>query len=348
MKFLKRSRRHSRRSRTHRKHMRMVRACAALLILFALGAGIALLVEHFHAEEIENAEEQLTVYEDVRGEPTIFVNGQWYVERDMETLLIIGADDLGEITGADSYNSGSQADFMVLLMRDRDTNESVALHINRDTMTQVPILGVTGNKAGSRWEQIALAYYYGQGEQDSCENTVDAVSNLLYGVPIEHYLAVTMDAVPIMNDWVGGVRLEMLDDFSDINPDMIKGEEVLLWGEDALHYVQVRAGREDSSNLSRMERQRQYASAWFDKARPLMTDYKEVAALFTDLQPYHYSDCSVDELKNIMEAFSQYPPERVYEIEGEAAVGTVYMEYHADEAALQQQVLDLFYRPADI
>ena len=346
MKLFRRHRRH-RRSRSHRKNMRMIRACAALLVLFAFGAGIALLVEHFHKEDIENAEEQLTVYESVRGMPTIFVNGGWYAERDIESLLVIGVDDLGEITGADSYNSGSQADFMVLLMRDRDTNESAALHINRDTMTQVPILGVTGQRAGSRWEQIALAYYYGKGEQDSCENTVNAVSNLLYGVEIDHYLAVTMDAVPIMNDWVGGVRLEMLDDFSDINPDMVKGEKVLLWGEDALHYVQVRAGLDDSSNLNRMNRQRQYASAWFDKARPMMTDYKEVAQLFSDLQPYHYSDCSVDELKNVMEAFSKYPPENVYEIAGEAAVESVYMEYHADEAALQQMVLDLFYRPVE-
>lgn len=336
-----------RRSRVHRKRMRMIRAFIMLLVLFAVGAGLAFLVEHFQEENIVNADRQMTVYEDVQGEPTIYVNGQWYAEKDLESLLVIGVDDLGDISGADSYNNGSQADFLLLLLHDRETNESIALHINRDTMTEVPILGVTGAAAGSRREQLALAYYYGQGEEDSCINTVNAVSNLLYGVEIEHYVAVTMNAVPILNNWAGGVRLEMLDDFSDINPEMVQGQEALLWGDDALSYVQVRASLADSSNLNRMKRQRQYAFAWFEKAQPLFYDYQKVADLLSDLDQYYYSDCSIEEIKSLVEQFSKYPPQKICEIEGEAAVETLYMEYHVDEAALQALTLEMFYRPVN-
>lgn len=340
-------RRSVRQSRSQRKNMRLLKRCGVLAAIFVVGAGIGFGVEKLFPPEIEYADERLTVYDAVDAEPSICVDGQWYAERDIESLLVIGIDDLGEIAGADSYNNGSQADFLALLIRDRDTNETASIHLNRDTMTDVPILGVTGEHAGSRHEQLALAYYYGQGEEDSCENTAQAVSNLLYGINVEHYIAVTMDAVPILNDWAGGVRLEVLEDMTSVNPDLVKGREALLWGEDALDYVQARSSLEDSSNLNRMERQRQYASAWFDKAEPLFHDYQEMAELMQDLEGYYYSDCSLEQLKDLAENFSERPPETVYELEGEAAVQSVYMEYHVDEEALQELVLKLFYKPVE-
>jgi len=337
-------RRSSRRSREQRRNIRLLKKAGLLLAIFAVGTAIAFAVEFLCEPEIEYAEEQLTVYESDEAQPSIFVGDQWYAQRNLETLLVIGVDDLGEITGADSYNNGSQADFLALLIRDLDTNQSTALHINRDTMTDVPILGVTGAQAGTRREQLALAYYYGQGEEDSCENTVAAVSNLLYGAPIDHYIAVTMDAVPIMNDWAGGVRLEILDDFTAINPDLIQGTEALLLGEDALHYVKTRAGLSDSTNLNRMERQRQYASAWFEKAKPRFNDYQALAELMDDVEPYYYSSCSLEQLKDLASAFADHPPEISHQLPGQA-VTNQFMEFHVDEPALQALVLDLFYKP---
>lgn len=326
--------------------MRLLKRCGILALVVAFGVGGAYCVETFLAPEIENADERLTVYDSAAEAPSIYLNGKWYAERDMESFLVIGVDDLGEISGADSYNNGSQADFLALLIHDRESNQSAAIHLNRDTMTDVPILGVTGASAGSRFEQLALAYYYGQGAEDSCKNTVKAVSNLLYGIEIDHYAAVTMDAVPILNNWVGGVRLEVLDDLTSVNPELEQGKEALLWGEDALHYVQARYGLEDSSNLNRMERQRQYASAWFEKAEPLFHDYQAMSELLEDLSDYAYSDCGLEELADIAETFSDAPPETVYTLPGQA-VAAEYMEYHIDETALQEMVLKLFYREVD-
>ena len=84
-------------------------------------------------------------------------------------------------------------------------------------MTQIRILGVTGEPAGTFTGQLALAHTYGSGEEDSCENTVLAVSNLLYGMEIDHYVSLTMDGVALLNDLVGGVTVEVLDDFSGID-----------------------------------------------------------------------------------------------------------------------------------
>mgnify|MGYP000585160404 FL=1 len=67
-----------------------------------------------------------------------------------------------------------------------------------------------------------------------------------------------MDAVPILNDLLGGVEVTVLDDFSGIDDTLIKGETVTLHGDHALTYVRERYGLEDSSNSTRMVRQRQY------------------------------------------------------------------------------------------
>ena len=63
------------------------------------------------------------------------------------------------------------------------------------------------------------------------------------------------------------------------------------------------------------------------------------------LSDYHYSDCTVGEMSELAEAYAQNPPQTVHTIEGENVQGTVYMEYHVDEEALQQLVLDVFYKP---
>ncbi len=67
-----------------------------------------------------------------------------------------------------------------------------------------------------------------------------------------------MDAVPIINDAVGGVTVTVLDDMTSADPALEKGAEVTLQGKQALTYVRTRRGLDDSTNLHRMERQRQY------------------------------------------------------------------------------------------
>ena len=46
------------------------------------------------------------------------------------------------------------------------------IQLNRDTMTEIQILGVNGEPAVTMTGQLALAHTYGSGEEDSCENTV--------------------------------------------------------------------------------------------------------------------------------------------------------------------------------
>ncbi|WP_419169397.1 LCP family protein [Negativibacillus massiliensis] len=271
-------------------------------------------------------------------------DGVWYApKQDQETMLLIGMDKMDPLEASESYNNNAQSDFLLLAIFDNTKETTTLLHINRDTMAQIPVLGVTGQPAGSVTGQLALAHTYGSGLQDSCVNTVNAVSDFLYGIKIDHYVAMTMGAVPYINDLVGGVPVTVLDDFSGIDDSLVEGETITLKGEQALHYVRVRGGLEDSSNLNRMKRQQQYLESMAEQIGKLDEDFSVSPQQISTISKYIISDCSIDTLSRMAEQFVDYPLQEMQDIQGEAIVGEEYMEFYADEAALQEQILDLFY-----
>lgn len=268
----------------------------------------------------------------------------WYApKQNQETVLIIGLDKMDPLEDSGSYNNDTQADFLLLAIFDEIEETTTILHINRDTMSQIPVLGVTGQPAGSITGQLALAHTYGSGLQDSCINTVNAVSDFLHGVKIDHYVSMTMGAVPYINDLVGGVPVTVLDDFSGIDDSLVEGETITLKGEQALHYVRIRNGLEDSSNLNRMKRQQQYLESMAKQIENLDEDFSISPQQISTISKYIISDCSIDTLSRMAEQFVDYPLQEMQDIQGEAIVGEEYMEFYADEAALQEQILDLFY-----
>lgn len=141
-----------------------------------------------------------------RSQKEITYDGSTYRQRSgLETYLIMGIDVKGKAVGVDSYEGGGQADVQMVLVVDDANKTWQVLQINRDTITKVPVLDVLGGVAAYADEQIALAHYYGNGRENSCENTALAVSMLLDDQPIDGYFALNMDAVGIVTDLVGGV-----------------------------------------------------------------------------------------------------------------------------------------------
>ena len=191
---------------------------------------------------------------------------------------------------------------------------------------------------------MALAHTYGSGGSDSCINTVKAVSNLLYGIKIDHYASVTMDAVPIINDLAGGVTLTMMDDLTSVDPALVQGEAVTLQGEQALLYVRSRGGLEDSTNLHRMERQRQYMLTLWGQVRDrAASDENFLAKVLLETSAYLVTDCSTDKLSELFEEVGQLEITDILTLDGKSVQGDPYMEYYVDEDMVQETVLQLFY-----
>lgn len=283
------------------------------------------------------------------GEATVKYNGKEYVLKSgIETFLVIGLDKYEGADVGDSYINDQQADFLMLLIFDNNARTYTAMHVNRDTMTDVSVLGVAGEKIRTVNQQIALAHTYGNGREVSCRNTADAVSNLLMGVKVTHYMSVKLDAVPVYNELVGGVEVEVLDDFSGIDSTLVKGERITLNGEQALTYVRTRYGLEDSSNQARMKRQKQYLDALRAKTEQLIKDDEAFVVNATlEISDYLVSDRSVTQLQELMKKISQYDFIDFCDIEGELKVGDRFMEFVPNEEAIKKTVIDLFYDPKE-
>ena len=272
-------------------------------------------------------------------------NGQEYLpKKNVETFLVMGLDKYSDEVNTDLFNNNLQSDFLMLFVLDHDKKTCNAIHINRDTMTQINVLGVAGDIVDVVNKQIALSHTYGNGDKMSCRNTSDAVSKLLLDIDIDHYASVTMDAVPIFNDYAGGVELEILDDFTGIDDTLIKGQKVLLQGEHALHYVRFRKGVGDNTNASRMIRQRQYIEALYNKAKKKSTSDNEFTAKsLVKISDYLVSDCSISILQETIENIENYTFGEIYYFEGETKQGEEFIEFYPTEDSITQIVANLFY-----
>lgn len=280
--------------------------------------------------------------EQVTGEKTDSV--EYKLNKNIETVLVMGLDKFSDEVDSSSYDNDQQADFLMLFVLDNQNKTCKAIHINRDTMVEMDVLGVAGQKVGTTTQQIALSHTYGNGQNVSCRNTTKAVSNLLDGIDVTHYLSVTMDAVPVFNDLVGGVTVEVLDDFTGIDDTLVKGEKVTLMGDKALTYVRNRYGLENSTNSNRMIRQKQYIEELYRITREkTQNDENFVLTAWQELSQYTVSDCYEQDLLQIYEKISGYEYLGTVNIEGKSLVGESFMEFYPDEEKLEKLVLEMFY-----
>lgn len=318
---------------------KLMRGLAVALLAVFLLTGAFLLLELW--------EKRQSIFPEQKTENTVYeYNGVEYVKNeDVESFLILGLDKFEDAINNDSYNNDQRADFLMLLVFDNSEKKFTAVHLNRDTMVNMNVLGVAGQKIGTVNKQLALAHTYGNGRDVSCRNTADAVSELLNGVKVNHYLSITMDAVPILNDLLGGVEVTVLDDFSGIDDTLIKGETVTLHGDHALTYVRERYGLEDSSNSTRMVRQRQYMTAVYDKAMlEIENDDNFVIEASSKLADYIVYDRSVNQLQEIAKKLSQYKFTEIETLEGESVVKDGLMEFRPDADSIDKIVFELFYK----
>lgn len=275
---------------------------------------------------------------------TITHNGNDYVLKDnVETILVLGLD---EASNADtsSYNNSKQADFLMLYVLDNDSNTCKAIHINRDTMAQMNVLGVAGDRIDTVTKQIALSHTYGNGKEVSCRNTANAVSTLLMNVDIDHFVSVSFDAVPVFNNIVGGVTVEVLDDFGTVDPTLVKGQTIKLSDEQALTYIQGRYGVGDQTNNSRMARQRQYLKALYEQFCTMSEQNESFSAdAALKITDYIVSDCSVNKLESYLEKIPSYEFVGMSDIEGETKTDGEFVEFYPDEQSIKQTVIDTFY-----
>ena len=177
----------------------------------------------------------------------------------VKAILCMGIDRPGSLEETMVAGSGGQADAIFLVAQDMARDKAELLMIPRDTMTEITLTDLSGNVLGRDIQHLALGYAYGDGRDKSCQYMKEAVSNLLGGLSIDGYMAISMSALPIINDGVGGVTVTVKEQGMErADPAFIYGQTVTLKGRQAEEYIRYRDTGQAQSALGRAERQKSY------------------------------------------------------------------------------------------
>lgn len=270
---------------------------------------------------------------------------EYFPRQDITVVLLAGIDEEGPVKNSGSYNNTGEADMVSLLIFDHKEENLDILCLNRDTMLDIPVLGIGGKRAGTLFGQLALAHTYGSGLDDSCINLRQTVSDFFSGLHIDYYISLNMDAIEILNDAVGGVTVEVTDDFSAIDPTITKGR-VTLMGKQATTFVRTRQGLGDGMNVTRMERQTEYMRGFLESLGRSLEESKDfIPDTYSELEPYMVTDCTAKTIAAMLEDYAHYPLDETITLPGENIRGKKFMEFHVDDQALENLVLQYFYAP---
>lgn len=313
--------------------------CAFLILVVGLiFSGLQLLESTVYSEqpEIESEWESRT----------ITVDGVDYFPRqDITVVMALGIDEEGPVQSSNSYRNHGEADAVMLVILDHKDDRVDVLCLNRDTMVQMPVLGIDGRVSGTTQGQLALSHTFGKGLEDSCENTLNTVSELLNGIVIDHYFAMNMDGIAIVNDAVGGVTVNVMDDFSNVDRTLKKGE-VTLSGAQALTFVQTRKNVGDQLNLSRMNRHKEYMNGLLKAVNAKIAEDDTFSVqLYEQISEYTVTDCSVNVISGMMNRCVDYTLGDIITPDGENVLSETYYEFYVDREALDKLILRLFYDP---
>lgn len=290
----------------------------------------------------------------------LYQDKKYEMNKDLITILVMGIDkETVKTVGGQSWEAdgnseyrGGQADALFLVLLNPHDKNIYVIAINRNTMTDVDVFDEAGNYKGVFVKQIALQHGYGDGEEESCERQVKAVSRMFHNIPISAYAAISMDAIPEINDAVGGITVEVLDDivYPEYDMNLHKGETVTLHGEKAYWYVRLRNENVFKSNELRLQRQKQYLTTFATEAKKRATEDIRVAIdLYSVVQKYMVTDINIDSFTYLATEAVNYnfDLKNMFSLEGETIQGDKFEEFYSDEGAMEALIVQLFYEQVE-
>ncbi|WP_330585071.1 LCP family protein [Parablautia muri] len=265
---------------------------------------------------------------------------------DIMTFLVMGIDKNSDVKEMKEGTDGGQADALFLAVMNPHDKSIKVIGINRNTMTDIDVYNEEGAYVNTITAQIAVQHGFGNGVEESCEYQKKAVQKLFYNLPIHGYAAVNMSAIPAVNDAVGGVDVTVLEDLTSKDKSLKEGERVHLEGESAYWYVKYRDTSIFASADLRLARQKQYLTAFIDEAKHAVKNNLSVALeLYQNISPQMVTDVSLDEVSYLAPIIVDYSfgSDSFRMLEGETIMGEEFEEFWADEEALYELIIDVFY-----
>ena len=157
-------------------------------------------------EENRSTEEELSdfglTHDTIEYQGTIYKRNTY-----VKAILLMGIDRDTDLSEPQRAGEGGQSDGVFLIAEDTARDTVKILSIPRDTMTKIILTDLSGNILGEDLQHLTLAYAYGDGRELSCDYMTRAVTELLGGLQIDGYAAISMKALGMINDSVGGITV---------------------------------------------------------------------------------------------------------------------------------------------
>ena len=255
---------------------------------------------------------------------------------------------IGIDNGIEDSRVLSMSDSINIVAIDTVSGKLSVISVSRDTMADIDLYSSEGDYIDTERMQLAYAYSFGNNTVTGGTNTANALTKLFYGLPINAYFALNMDALTTINDAIGGVTLASSFRFtSPIDGRTIeKGEQVTLHGKEVEYYVRLREN-DLTSNNERMQRQKEYISAFIDQIIPmvsknpsLVTDLYNIVSVNSD------SDLTLAKLtylvSTLVPKLSSGADIEYLSLEGTTVEGE-FAEFTPDDESILKTMLQAFY-----
>lgn len=271
---------------------------------------------------------------------------QYRYNSDIINFLCLGIDK--ELAIEEKRETGSEglADVILLVSINVQSNEFKILAIPRETVVPVKVLDKAGNFVKTENKQITLQYAYGRSAKMSCELMTETVSNLLYKLPVQRYCVINFQALPVLNDAIGGVHLTALETVEWNEGGFYEGQEMYLLGQSALDYVRQRDEYKAGSSMGRLERQKQYVTCYMEQAKAaLKTDITLPIQLYQGLTEHMRTNVTVEDIAYLVPEVLEMnlTMDNIMMVPGTTVPAGDTEEYQVDTDALKELVIQNFY-----
>ena len=335
------------------KVMRIITATllAVFIILAGTVLGVVLAMREIGKSNLADRREENDDHYDYTYDPDVIrLDGETYrYNKDLTNFLFLGVDNEELGNPEHEYAGGGFSDVILFGVLDEKNSKLTVLQIDRNTVVPVKAYDGEGAPLGTSDTQIARAFSYGDGREKSVELASAAVSELLFGVPVNGYYVLAMPAVSTVNDMIGGVTVTLEYDMKLGKKEYEAGTTLKLMGKDAEHYLRARTGVGDESNASRIARQQEYMQLFIEQAKKKMLgDFSLVGEIYNTVMASSCTDITASEAVYLATEISGYTVE-FRSVAGETVYGADEDSeentdmFYPDTDELYRTVIDIFY-----
>lgn len=310
-------------------------------------------------EEIEGVKEKFAYGNTIPWQDDWLVYNEKIYEYKEDTinLLLLGIDKTGRLdsdTDLSDWEAG-QADAVFVVSLDPREKKASVIGIPRNSMSYVEMFDTDGSSLGFIYNQLCLQYGYAGGGELGLEATKRVVSEVLYDLPIHGACAINFDAIGIVTEKIGGVEVTIKEDLSILGPEFVEGNQVVIKGDNTLHYLIYRDTSVVGSPTTRLTREKEFLEAMIHKAIACVKkDPKIVGNVYNAILPYMNTDITLDKAVYLAMNSLDYKVNRdsFYQLQGEdvevTGVGEfgeerTFNDFYLDEDYLLETVVKVFY-----